>query len=227
MKIVIYTTNDCKFSQQEKDFLKSKNLPFEEKNIETNRDLLTEMLQVSGNFAGTPVTEITKDNGEKVVLKGFTVEDFNEFLNPAPTTSTETATSAAPLPTEQMAPAPFTSDQPISEVVSEPAQVQPVVTPEPIVTNFAVETPVTPTDTVPQFNSPTMPNVADVGVVDLSQSIASEPVAATPQEPIVPSEGPVSDQAVANTGTPSQPVADSQLNSVLQNLQNQASNNQG
>jgi glutaredoxin len=227
MKIVIYTTNECKFSQQEKEFLKSKNLTFEEKNIETNSAFLTEMLSISGNFAGTPVTEITKDNGEKVVLKGFTVEDFNEFLNPAPVSSTETTASVAPVPTEQMAPAPFTSDQPVSEIVSEPAQVQPVVNPEPIVTNFATEPPVAPVETIPQLNTTTMPNVADVGVVDLSQSVASEPDTVPLQEPIVTSAVTDSNQSVATVSTPSQPAVDSQLNSVLQNLQNQANNNQG
>jgi glutaredoxin len=69
MKITIYTVSDCKFSQAEKEYLKSKSLAFEEKNLETNRDFLTEMLQKSNNFAGTPVTEIVKDDGTTMVIK--------------------------------------------------------------------------------------------------------------------------------------------------------------
>lgn len=76
MKVTIYTINDCKFSQTEKDYLKKNNIAFEEKNLETNRDFLTEMLSISDNFAGTPVTQIEKDDGTKVILKGFTEQEF-------------------------------------------------------------------------------------------------------------------------------------------------------
>lgn len=80
MKITVYTINDCKFSQAEKEYLKKNNVEFEEKNLETNRDFLTEMLAVSNNFAGTPVTKIEKDSGEAIVLKGFTQEEFDKAL---------------------------------------------------------------------------------------------------------------------------------------------------
>lgn len=80
MKITVYTVSDCQFSQKEKEYLKAHNLPFEEKNLEQNRDWLTEMLAVSNNFAGTPVTKIEKDDGTIVVLKGFTPEEFDEAL---------------------------------------------------------------------------------------------------------------------------------------------------
>ncbi|MCS7093204.1 MAG: hypothetical protein NZL96_02140 [Patescibacteria group bacterium] len=80
MKITIYTVNDCKFSQQEKEYLKARNLSFEEKNLELNKEWLTEMLAISNNFAGTPVTRIEKDDGAIRVFKGFTKEEFDEFL---------------------------------------------------------------------------------------------------------------------------------------------------
>lgn len=80
MKITLYTINDCKFSTEEKDYLKSHNVAFEEKNLETSREYLTEMLAVSNNFAGTPVTKIEFDDGRVVVLKGFTKEEFDETL---------------------------------------------------------------------------------------------------------------------------------------------------
>ncbi|MGB9707595.1 MAG: glutaredoxin domain-containing protein [Microgenomates group bacterium] len=80
MKITVYTITDCQFSQQEKEYLKSHNLSYEEKNLEQNREWLTEMLAVSNNFAGTPVTKIEKDDGTIIVLKGFTKEEFDEAL---------------------------------------------------------------------------------------------------------------------------------------------------
>lgn len=80
MKITVYTISSCPFSQQEKDYLKANNLPFEEKNLEQNREWLTEMLAVSNNFAGTPVTKIEDDKGQITVLKGFTKEEFDKVL---------------------------------------------------------------------------------------------------------------------------------------------------
>ena len=80
MKITIYTINDCVFCNQEKEYLKSHNLPFEEKNLEVNREFLTEMLTLSNNFAGTPVTKIEKDDQSVIVLKGFTKEEFDDVL---------------------------------------------------------------------------------------------------------------------------------------------------
>ena len=77
MKITVYTTADCQFSKAEKEYLTSHNLQYEEKNLETNKEFLTEMLAVSNNFAGTPVTRVEKDDGTIAVLKGFTKEEFD------------------------------------------------------------------------------------------------------------------------------------------------------
>ena len=94
MKITIYTITDCQFSAQEKEYLKNRNLPFEEKNLETNRDFLTEMLAVSNNFAGTPVTKIEKDDGQIIVLKGFTKEEFDAAIGPEPSSLSTNQASA-------------------------------------------------------------------------------------------------------------------------------------
>jgi glutaredoxin len=80
MKVTVYTVSDCQFSKAEKEYLKLHSLPFEEKNLEQNREWLTEMMAVSNNFAGTPVTKIEKDDGTIVVLKGFTKEEFDREL---------------------------------------------------------------------------------------------------------------------------------------------------
>ena len=100
MKITIYTITDCQFSKAEKEYLQAHNLAFEEKNLEQNREWLTEMLAISNNFAGTPVTKIEKDDGQIVVLKGFTKEEFDKALNliPQETTSSQSLNQTPPPP---------------------------------------------------------------------------------------------------------------------------------
>lgn len=93
MKITIYTVETCKFSAEEKEYLKSKNLPFEEKDVEKDHAALENMLKIGNNFAGTPVTEIVKDDGTTAVLKGFTKEEFEKELTP-PTAPSETGAPA-------------------------------------------------------------------------------------------------------------------------------------
>src|SRR3990167_10907903 len=96
MKVTIYTTTNCLFSNQEKDYLKGKNISYEEKNVETNREFLTEMLTVSNNFAGTPVTKIEKDDGQISVLKGFTQEEFDQALGFSQPTAQSAAAATTP-----------------------------------------------------------------------------------------------------------------------------------
>src|SRR3989338_4159553 len=115
MKITLYTITDCPFSKQEKEYLSSHTLTFEEKNLETNREFLTEMLAVSNNFAGTPVTKVEKDDGQIAILKGFTKDEFDKLLGfttepakpveVAPVVETPPVTvEAVPIPTPPPAP---------------------------------------------------------------------------------------------------------------------------
>src|SRR5687768_2331048 len=98
MKITIYTLATCQYCRAEKDYLAKHNLPFEEKNVESKRENLAEMLTVGNNFAGTPVTKIEKDDGSVVVLKGFSQEEFDKELGLAPTAPTVDATAPAIVP---------------------------------------------------------------------------------------------------------------------------------
>jgi len=113
MKVTVYTIKDCAFSKQEKEYLNTHKLQYEEKDLETNKDFLTEMLAVSNNFAGTPVTRVEKDDGTIAVLKGFTKEEFDttfgfaaaptkiESENPTPTDVLANSTvSPVPIPVE-------------------------------------------------------------------------------------------------------------------------------
>lgn len=155
MKITIYTINDCKFSQAEKQYLTSKNMQFEEKNLETNREYLTEMLNISNNFAGTPVTKIEKDDGTSVVLKGFTQSEFDTALGlstesvVAPTSSMDASTTAAVAQTATQPPATPSMDMssPVAAAPTEPAMpsMNPVMPPvEPPTQDMSMGMPSTP-----------------------------------------------------------------------------------
>lgn len=163
MKITMYTITECQFSKKEREYLSSHGLQFEEKNLETNREFLTEMLAVGSNFAGTPVTKIEKDDGQIAVLKGFTAAEFDKVLGLAPAT-----------------PVADTTQQPATEapqVVTAPEAAP--TTPEPI----ATEQPVAPApqpEVVPVVTSTPDPAMASVLDNLVQQAQAPESVVATP-----------------------------------------------
>lgn len=141
MKITLYTITDCPFCRQEKEYLKSNNMSFEEKNLETNRDFLTEMLSVSNNFSGVPVTKIEKDDGQVSVLKGFTKEEFDKVLGFAPVMQAqqqpEPTSPPGPQPTPPPPPSPTPPPPPAPEPempstpIEEPTPPPPPPAPEP------------------------------------------------------------------------------------------------
>lgn len=152
MKIIVYTVTDCKFSQAEKEYLKSHNLPFEERNLETKHEYLSEMLTISDNFAGTPVTVIekdqedkgpqipsgdqkpedaqAKDNAHKIVLKGFTEEEFDKALGftEAEGKEAEKKEPEAKKPEEAAKETPQDKNQPEQSTAPAQAQQQPAPT---------------------------------------------------------------------------------------------------
>lgn len=234
MKITLYTINDCKFSQEEREYLKTNNLTFEEKNLETNRDFLTEMLAVSNNFAGTPVTKVEKDNGEVVVLKGFTKDEFDAIFGstPQPVISAQApvvqdtqvaGTSSAPPTSPQQA---TTPPSPLPETgvqaSAEPAQQAPIV-----VESLSGDSSLTsaPSPTSPMTPDPLSPQPSPV-------TMPVQPVSPTPQVPstiptmtVTPTSSPTTPQPIPGPTTPQSPPAPAPgqdpLNSVLQNLQSQ------
>jgi len=167
MKITIYTITDCQFSKAEKEYLAFHSLQYEEKNLETNKDFLTEMLAISNNFAGTPVTRVEKDDGTISVLKGFTKEEFDttfgfkeeaapppkvEEIKEEPKAPAETST-----PTTDTQPPTTPVNDPLKSVMddleakAQPTEVQP--TPPP------AETPPASTEvTQPPANTPSIPD---------------------------------------------------------------------
>jgi glutaredoxin len=186
MKVTIYTVTNCPFSKQEKDYLTSKNLTFEEKNLETNKDFITEMLAVSNNFAGTPVTKIEKDDGQISVIRGFTKEEFDKILSvdqatdkpsdqpttPTPATPEPTPTPPTPTPTPPQAP------QPTPPPVTEPTMPTPTPAPTP------------PPSETPQTTPATADPLASIlsSLQEKAQERTAQPADQTqaPQAPVIP-----------------------------------------
>lgn len=210
MKITVYTVTDCQFSKQEKEYLTSHTLQFEEKNLETNKEWLTEMLAVSNNFAGTPVTKIEKDDGQIVVLKGFTKEEFDQALGfAAPTTPADASPSAPAV--EPTSPTPAAAP---TEPTPPPVQPTPSV-------NEPLPPPLNPTPApmdvppAPAAPAPTMPSIPDMpattgeaGVITQTPPVAEPPVVSTmPDMPAAP-------QTPGEPAAPANPQLDSLLNSL-------------
>lgn len=242
MKITIYTTTACEFSKQEKEYLTSHNIQFEEKNLETNREFLKEMLAVSNNFAGTPVTKVEKDSGEVIVLKGFTEAEMAKELGlsmagdaPAPDVQ-----PANPKPAETIVPAVTDPITPVVEVPSTPAQPMappvveaPVVPAEPIIEPAqppAAPEPVVDSNPV-QASAPTDTQLPPLEVPAAPAPAAPEPMAPTPSMP-EPAQAPVQPYQTPEPMIPpvaEAPIAPEQpaqstpqndaLNSILSSLQ--------
>ena len=129
-KITIYTTPNCQFCKAEKEFLDKEKLQYQEKNVEEDTDALKEMLNVSDNFAGVPVTVLEGPKGKKVV-KGFTQDEFVKELSntgikegvQAQTSASVEATTDKPEKAPEAPKAPI-ADKPVVE--EKPSEVVPV-----------------------------------------------------------------------------------------------------
>lgn len=198
MKITVYTVSDCLFSKQEKEYLIAHNLQFEEKNLETNKDFLTEMLAVGDNFAGTPLTRIEKDDGQAAVLKGFTLEEFDEVLGFKKPEETAKSQEELAAPT------------------STPVTAQPTtITPIPSAPTLP------PTDQQPSISAPPpIPTVIEPPQsVSPSPALSDLPQSPASQEPVLQPPNPAAANFQPATPPQSNPIKDEKLSSVLNNLE--------
>jgi len=179
MKITVYTINDCPFSKQEKDYLSANKLAFEEKNLESNKEFLTEMLAVSNNFAGTPVTKVEKDDGQIAVLKGFTKEEFDK------TFSFETAPKPVEETNAKMDIPPASTPTPPSISTSPPFEPPKTETPEPVKAE-PVSAEATTGEEKPAEQTNVAPDPLDAILNDLKTKSGEETT--KPAEPVVPKE---------------------------------------
>lgn len=74
MKVIVYTTQTWPWCRVVKDYLKSKNISFAEKDVSKDENAAIEMINKSGQ-RGVPVIDI---NGEIVV--GFDQESIDRIL---------------------------------------------------------------------------------------------------------------------------------------------------
>lgn len=204
MKITVYTITDCKYSQAEKQYLQEKNMPFEEKNLEANREFLSEMLTLSNNFAGTPVTKIEKDDGQVVVLKGFTKEEFDKALTASPSPQVASTTSA-PKIEEVIEPAP--AQKPADAMpASMPPKVEPTMPPAP---SMNPPQPSVQTQTPPMAEKPVEPMTPPPAQPPMNQPM--QPPVQAPQQPVAmnnpaPVETPMPQQPMQPPSIPQQPA---------------------
>lgn len=74
-RVIIYTTSRCPFCEATKEFLRKKNIEFEEKNVEIDVQSRKEMIQKSGQ-SGVPVIDI-----EGKIIIGYSPEEIERALN--------------------------------------------------------------------------------------------------------------------------------------------------
>jgi glutaredoxin 3 len=74
MSVTVYSTNMCPYCVMVKDWLKSKNVSFEEINVGVDKEKAREMIEQSGQ-SGVPVVKI-----EDVFVIGFDRPKLDEVL---------------------------------------------------------------------------------------------------------------------------------------------------
>ncbi|MGO1580651.1 MAG: glutaredoxin family protein [Peptoniphilaceae bacterium] len=72
-KVVVYTSSTCPYCTMAKDYLKERNVEFEEKNVQTDSQARSELM--AKGYTGVPVISI--DNEEIV---GFDKSKLDELL---------------------------------------------------------------------------------------------------------------------------------------------------
>jgi glutaredoxin len=68
--ITIYTTNTCAYCVMVKKWLTSKNMSYNEVNLDENPEKAQEAVEMSGQLA-VPVTVVTKQDDSKEVIVGY------------------------------------------------------------------------------------------------------------------------------------------------------------
>lgn len=69
-KVTIYTTKTCPFCLMEKDYLKEKQVEYEEIYVDEKPEEAIKMVEISGQM-GVPFTVIDRENGTRITILGF------------------------------------------------------------------------------------------------------------------------------------------------------------
>ena len=78
-KITIYSTATCAYCKMLKGYLQSKDIAYEEKHVDQDQSLATEMYEKSGQM-GVPFTVIEKEDGNEEEILGFDKPKFDQVL---------------------------------------------------------------------------------------------------------------------------------------------------
>lgn len=78
--VKIFSTTWCAFCRAEKQFLTSKNVPFEDVDVEADPAAAEEMVHLTHQM-GVPVTLITHDDGRQAAIVGFDQELLTKELS--------------------------------------------------------------------------------------------------------------------------------------------------
>ena len=81
MRITVFSTTTCPYCLMLKNYLKEKNVSFEEKQVDQDDSAKEEMLADSGGFMGVPFTVVVKDDGAKETIVGFDKGKFDQILS--------------------------------------------------------------------------------------------------------------------------------------------------
>ena len=72
--ITIYTTSNCAYCRMAKSFFGENNIPYQEKNVEGDREALREMMDKSGQL-GVPVIDV-----DGAIIVGFDQPKLKELI---------------------------------------------------------------------------------------------------------------------------------------------------
>lgn len=78
-KVTIYKTTTCPYCKMETEYLKERNIPFEEIYVDKDAKAAQEMVKIS-NQMGVPFTVITRDDNSQITILGFDREKINGAL---------------------------------------------------------------------------------------------------------------------------------------------------
>ncbi|KKR49864.1 MAG: Glutaredoxin [Candidatus Curtissbacteria bacterium GW2011_GWA1_40_16] len=81
MRITVFSTTTCPYCLMLKNYLKEKNVSFEEKQVDQDDSAKEEMLADSGGFMGVPFTVVVKDDGAKETIVGFDKGKFDQIFS--------------------------------------------------------------------------------------------------------------------------------------------------
>lgn len=78
-KITIFTTTTCAYCHMLKEYLKGKNIAYEEKLVDTDPNGPKELIDTCGSM-GVPCTHITLEDGREEKILGFDRLKIDEML---------------------------------------------------------------------------------------------------------------------------------------------------